>query len=159
MINEYATLGKKSLCHHMTGWLDLFVPMSGWGCEVCGVSRPAYFPSPSVPPSGGSGASPLGFPVPQNPASKESAPSMDLGIRFQGKWSSTHLETMEYLANINHHPPLPTIQSITAPCTLTPWETALWRDMGLAQNSVFYLQCVLWSVQWGCFFLNKQANG
>lgn len=158
MINEYVTLGKKSLCHHMTGWLDLFVLVSlkvQMGCEVCRLSRPAHFSfsfctSPVMSP----GHLPWAL---WSPAIEDRwrghNPRQDR--RLQWEWNSG---TLAELGALSKHESWPiSFYHSQHRCALhhnSPWEPCLCAWHGAATNSCFlYLKSDLWSVQWGWFFL------
>lgn len=165
MINEYATLGKKSLCHYMTGRLDLLVPVSlrvwmgvrsarglrtGWlPISVCTAALPQW--------GSGAGASSLGFLVPSNPSAEGESSARGAGHKASVIVKLNMLVQRGVLGVYKSRPvPFHHTENHYSLHSNSHWETSLCHDMGLPQNSICYLKSVLWSVQWGCFSLNSK---
>lgn len=145
MINEYVTLGTKSLCHHLTGRLDLFALVSlKVRVEVQSVQvlKAGWLPiSFCTSPAMGPGHLQWASQSPATRVSAEGTPCTGQGVRLEWAWSSAPLAGCGALSKYK-----------SWPISSHPWEyhcpfpsdshgeTALWHDLELPQTSVFRLK-------------------
>lgn len=138
MINEHVTLGKKSLCHHLTGWLDLhaLVSLEVWmGWKVCRFPGPADFPNPSAPPRGWVWGIFIRSPIPSNLSIRTPPTGQGVGLS-QGEAPSC-FQRREHSVNSSPQLPPSMVWGITAPSAQPPTGQPLF-GMTLCSHQLFF---------------------